>query len=65
MKVKIGNKFYNSDKEPIMIIMTSKEKEQLLKNFIEIKEAKKYCIYPGIKKWNNDNYKNIKKWMEI
>jgi len=65
MKIKIGNKIYNSDNEPIMLIMTPKEKKHLNKNFIEIKEAKKFCIYPDTKHWNDNDYKKIKEWMEI
>lgn len=65
MKVKIGNKIYDSENEPIMIIMTEKEKQALCKNFIKTKKAKKFCEYPDTIYWNENNYKRIKEWMEI
>ena len=43
MKVKIDNKIYDSKKEPIMIILTSKNKKDISnmsKRYI------KYCEYP-------------------
>lgn len=43
MQVKIGNKIYNSDKQPIMVILTDKEKD-LIANMT--KEAHKFCSYP-------------------
>ena len=65
MKVKIGDKIYNSDNEPIMLIMTPEEKKHLNKNFIKTKESKKFCIYPDTDHWNNNDYKEIRQWMEI
>lgn len=64
MKVKVGDKIYDGEKEPVMVIMTEKERKSLVKNFIN-SAASKYCVYPATDYWNNDNFKNIKEWMEI
>lgn len=63
MKIKIGNKIYDSDKEPITIILTDKEKKQINENVIKT-EAHKDSSY-----WTDNNYRifpyeNIKKWMD-
>lgn len=43
MKVKIGNKFYSAEDEPIMIILSEQDK----KNISEMPdEYFKYCQYP-------------------
>ena len=68
MKVKVGDRIYDGEQEPVissMIILTDKEKEAMVKNFINIVEARKYCVYPKTEEWNKDNYKKIKEWMEI
>jgi len=44
MKVKIGDKIYDSHDMPIMIILTNQAKENI-KNMPE--ELLKYCEYPG------------------
>jgi hypothetical protein len=59
MKVKIGNKIYNSDDQPIMLIISNGEKEQITNM-----PGKKYCVYPAYKYWIDNNYKNIKDWMK-
>ena len=66
MKVKIGNKIYDPNAEPIMLIFKS-QKER--KGFVEqIKnmapDATKYCQYPAGKEWSKNNYKKIKEWMK-
>lgn len=43
MRVKIGNKIYDSNIEPIMLILEEYNKEHI-KNMAD--EAKKYCEYP-------------------
>ena len=43
MKVKIGNKIYDSTVQPIMLILEDYEKEHI-KNMIP--ESKKYCSFP-------------------
>ena len=43
MKVKIGKTVYDSEKEPILLILTEKDK----KNIGNMSpEASKYCIFP-------------------
>jgi len=43
MKVKIGNKIYDSEKEPVMLILSDEDKK-LISNMRAI--DKKYCSYP-------------------
>jgi len=64
MKIKVGNKIYDGENEPVMVILTEKKKELFNENFLKT-DAKKYCVYPDTKKWNDNNYKKIKKWMGI
>jgi len=60
MKVKVGDKVYDSAEEPIMVILTDGDK----KNIANMSpEATKYCSYPGEEKWTKDDYKAIKEWM--
>jgi len=43
MKVKVGNKIYDAEKEPIMIILSDVDK----KNIANMNpECTKYCVYP-------------------
>jgi len=60
MKVKIGNKIYDSRKQPIMLILTEEEKDFIASMR---KGETKFCSYPHINYWIKDNCKNIKKWM--
>ena len=43
MKVKIGDTIYDSEIEPIMVILTESDKKNI-KNMLP--EATKYCSYP-------------------
>jgi len=43
MKVKIGNKIYDSENEPIMIILTEYNKHDI-SNMTD--DAEKYCEFP-------------------
>lgn len=61
MKVKIGNIIHDSNKEPIMIILSKGEREQIANM---APEATKYCSYPDTNKWIKNNYEAIKKWMK-
>ena len=61
MKVKIGNKVYDAENEPIMVILSNGEKEQIVNMH---PDATKYCMYPSEEKWTKDNYKAIKEWMK-
>ena len=60
MKVKVGNKIYDGEKEPVMVILTAGEKEQIANMY---PDATKYCIYPQTDGWTKNNYKKIKAWM--
>jgi hypothetical protein len=44
MIVKVGDKYYNSNKEPIMIILSEQDKKNIA-SMIGHKETK-YCSYP-------------------
>ena len=56
MKVKIGNKIYDSEKEPIMIILNDSDKKNIANM---LPECTKYCSYP-----NNCDNEEIVKWMK-
>lgn len=56
MIVKIGNKFYDSNDQPIMIILSEKEKT-LISN---MGDSKKYCSYPE----NGYTSSQIEFWMK-
>jgi len=43
MKVKIGNKIYSANDEPIMIILSDNDKENI-SNMIPMNH--KYCVFP-------------------
>lgn len=59
MKVKIGDKIYDSSKEPIMIIMDEQDKKNI-NNMVP--EATKYCSFPD--NWNLDTIKYFMKIKE-
>ena len=44
MKVKIGDKIYSDREQPIMVILTQRDKENIANM---AKEDTKYCSYPG------------------
>jgi hypothetical protein len=57
MRVKIGHKIYDSNEEPILLILSDEDKENIAKM---IPGAHKFCSYPDhlvaseIIKWMND-----------
>jgi hypothetical protein len=57
MKVKVNNKIYDSNSEPIMLILNENDKDLITKMD---KNATKYCSFP-----NNTPIKEIKKFMRI
>lgn len=60
MKVKVGNKIYDGDKEPVMVILTPKDRE----NISQMSAFNQhYCQYPDLKKWTENNHIRIKEWM--
>lgn len=56
MQVKVGDKIYDGDKEPVMVILTDKDKENIKNMF---PHCTKYCYYP--KDSYSDEY--INDWM--
>lgn len=61
MLVKVGNKIYDGDKEPVMVILSKEEKRQISEMS---PEATKYCVYPYTVEWVKDEHRKIKKWMK-
>jgi len=57
MKVKVGEKIYDGEKEPVMVILTEQDKENI-KNMVP--EATKYCMYP-----NTFSVDEIKEFMKL
>ena len=43
MKVKVGNKIYDAENEPIMVILNDNDKENIARM---LPDATKYCSYP-------------------
>ena len=56
MKIKVGNKIYDGEKEPVMVILSVADKENI-KNMPE--DNFKYCCYP-----DDMEADDILKWME-
>lgn len=56
MKVKIGNKVYDSEKEPIMLILSDEDKKNMSQM---LPKSRKYCSYP-----ENESPDKIRKWMQ-
>ena len=56
MKVKIGEKIYDANEQPIMLILNATEKEQIA-NMEE--SARRYCQYP-----DHLNEDAIGEWMD-
>lgn len=56
MKVKIGDKIYDSEKEPIMVILSDDDKKNITNM---LPHCTKYCSFPeefmdDIKHWMNE-----------
>jgi hypothetical protein len=56
MKVKVGNKIYDGSNEPIMIIVSAGDRENIANM---LPDCTKYCQYP-----NDIDQDIIEKWME-
>jgi len=56
VKVKIGDKIYDSNNEPIMVITTEEERKH-----ISNMNGSSYCSYPDDAKYT---YEAITKWMQ-
>jgi len=61
MKVKIGSMWFDSGEQPIMLLLSDDDKRNIGTmpddNF-------KYCSYPDIPLWTDNNFEQIKVWME-
>lgn len=60
MKVKIGNTIYDSNEEPIMLILSESDKENITWMSTD---ATKYCSFPN--DYNLDDIKEFMKTEEI
>ena len=60
MKVKVGDKIYDGEKEPVMVILSKGEKQNIADMH---PDATKYCVYPSEEKWIDNDYEKIKMWM--
>lgn len=60
MQIKIRGTVYDSRDEPIMLILSQEEKDQISHMTIE---DVKFCAYPDDNKWVKNNYELIKKWI--
>jgi len=56
MKVKVGDKVYSSEDQPIMVILSDKDKDNITNM---LPEAHKYCEYP-----DDMDPKEVSKWMK-
>ena len=59
MKVKIGYKIYDSTEQPIMLILSDSDKENI-KNMLP--DAEKFCTFPDDEEYTEGM---IKKFMKI
>jgi hypothetical protein len=60
MKVKVGNRIYDSENEPVMVILSKSDRENIANM---LPEETKYCSYPPIDVWTKDDYQAMKEWM--
>ena len=60
MKVKVGNRIYDGENEPVMVILSKGDRKNIADM---LPDATKYCSYPAIEYWTKDDYKAIKAWM--
>lgn len=61
MKVKVGDRVYDGEHEPVMVILSEGEREQIANM---LPEATKYCVYPDAVEWTANDYLKIKIWMQ-
>lgn len=59
MRVKVGDKVYSGEEEPVMVLLNDDDKERIENMGV----AKKYCVYPSKRKWTKNNYAKINMWM--
>lgn len=61
MKVKIRNTIYDSQKEPIMVILTPTDKKNIANM---LPDCTKYCAYPDTHEWTTYDGQTVKQWMD-
>ena len=57
MKVKVGDKIYDGENQPVMVILSDADKENI-KNMLPV--CTKYCSFP-----EDASSEIVEKWMEI
>jgi hypothetical protein len=60
MKVKVGDKVYDSEDEPVMVIVDDNDKEHIGRMLGTT--ATKYCCCPKTDEWRN--VKKVREWMK-
>ena len=61
MKVKVGNVIFDGEKQPVMVILSEREKEQIA----NMGKSLHYCVYPDEPQWIDNDHEGIKRWMGI
>ena len=61
MKIKVRDQVYDGKKEPVMVILSQEEREQIANM---APDATKYCVYPDKEEWIKDDYAKIEEWMK-
>jgi hypothetical protein len=61
MKVKVGDKIYDGEQEPVMVILTDQDKKNIEDMY---PHCAKYCVFPDIEKWVANTFEGIKNWMD-
>ena len=60
MKVKIGDQIYDSNEQPIMLILGEEDKEAIA----AMGKQTKYCSYPDRPEFTKNNYAKIMEFMK-
>lgn len=60
MKVKVGDTIYDGDKEPVMVILSDTDKDNIAKMD---SDNTKYCCFPNVPEWMTGNYQRLQVWM--
>lgn len=62
MKVRVRDKIYDSENEPVMIILAEQDKINIANM---LNDCFKYCVFPGNSEWVGNDYQKIHKFMEV
>ena len=61
MKVKVGDRIYDGDKESVMVILTQNDR----RNIANMSPGNtKYCCFPNVSEWMDDDFAKLKAWMK-